>query len=144
LLFNKIENQWVPRKSLIFEWCNCHFSKLTSALRKNGQFFSYDGKKIFQMRKKNCTVRVYGESYFDSGYQKYIGTFLCKECKSLFESYLIKTRNGILKVISFITLLMKRCALVVEKRILFYGIKNRADVQNVIQWWITTLMESLK
>jgi DNA-directed RNA polymerase subunit RPC12/RpoP len=39
---------------------------------------------------ENCGygVQVYGESYFDFGCQNRMATFLCKECRILFESYL--------------------------------------------------------
>jgi DNA-directed RNA polymerase subunit RPC12/RpoP len=44
---------------------------------------------------KNCSyqAQVYGESYFDHGSQNYIGTYLCKDCKVLFESYLTKIKE---------------------------------------------------
>lgn len=50
-------------------------------------------KRYFSCEKCNYTVQVYGESYFDSGCQNYIGTFLCKDCNVLFESYLTKIKE---------------------------------------------------
>lgn len=46
--------------------------------------------RYFKCEKCNYIVQVYGESYFDSGCQNHIGTFLCNECKILFETYLTK------------------------------------------------------
>lgn len=50
-------------------------------------------KRHFTCEKCNYSVQVHGESYFDSGFQNYIGTFLCKDCKILFESYLTKIQE---------------------------------------------------
>lgn len=50
-------------------------------------------KRFFKFEICNYTVHVYGESYLGSGFQNYIGIFLCKECKILFESYLTKIKE---------------------------------------------------
>jgi hypothetical protein len=42
-------------------------------------------KRVFICSECNYTVQVYGEQYFDFGCRNYIITFLCLECKILFE-----------------------------------------------------------
>jgi hypothetical protein len=50
-------------------------------------------KRYFKCENCDYVVQVYGESYFDSGCYNYIGTFLCKGCRILFESYLTKVKE---------------------------------------------------
>jgi len=50
-------------------------------------------KRLFTCNNCGYSAQVNGESYFDYGSQNYIGTFLCKDCEVLFESYLTKIKE---------------------------------------------------
>lgn len=50
-------------------------------------------KRTFTCKGCGYSAHVYGESYFDHGCQNYIGTFLCKKCKILYEFYLTKIQE---------------------------------------------------
>lgn len=53
----------------------------------------YIEKRYFKCEKCAYGVQVYGESYFDYGCWNYLATFLCKECRILFESYLTRAEE---------------------------------------------------
>jgi primosomal protein N' len=55
-------------------------------------------KRHFTCSSCNYSVQVYGEMYWDHGCHNYMATFMCKDCKILFENLISKIK---LKEIEF-------------------------------------------
>lgn len=50
-------------------------------------------KRYFKCEKCGYGVQVYGESYFDYSSWNYLGTYSCKDCDILFESFITKIED---------------------------------------------------